>query len=301
MTDSHFANHVMRREAGCTWRCARPGTFTYGFRVTWAPGALMISGDIGDLIVRHYSFSDPWAAAAWVNGAEWDYFMEKAAAEKEYERDETAEFIVERAYQQMRDGWRGGLDMMERIVDRFGLTFAIGDHNTVAGRKYACREMLASGVDEHVAYDITDDPESLICRYPHRYRVMYEAARWWAAAMWESEPIWHMALRLGRRARAEWRDLRRWPILFAPVRYARFDSRGRPISFNGATYWRWLRNGQHRRYEGLRPLVVLGHDMTRFGLWRVQGSSWPDTAIADHFGRPTIASEFQDVRPQVPA
>lgn len=217
---NHFDQHGMRRETGWTWRCNRPGTGTYGFRITFAPYSLMISGDIGDLIVNHYSFTDPWAAAAWVNGANWDYFMEKAAASKEYDRDATAELIVEQAYRQMRDGWRGGMATMERLVDQFGASWE-GDHETPAGRKYACREMLGRGVDADDAYTITEDSESLLHRYPERHRICYEAARWWATRMWETEPAWHKAVRLYRRALGEWRRLKTSPIVFEPIRYAR--------------------------------------------------------------------------------
>lgn len=293
---NHFENHAMRRETGWTWICRKPGTGIYGFRITFAPGSLMISGDIGDLIVNHYSFTDPWNAAAWVNGAEWDYFMGKAAAKKEYDRDETAQHIVSHAYEHLRMGDRHGMKLMERIVDHFGGSLE-GDHETPSGRKYACREMLSCGVDQDEAYDITHDPEDLIYRYPAYHRICYDAAKWWAKRMWETEPAWHKVVRFGRRIRNEWRDLKRFPIIYGPIRYAMYDKNGRLVYFNGATYWQWVEHPSGKRvYQALSPFRVMGLDMTGLGFWRLQGSSWPDDQLTDQWGRPTNESRFRDVR-----
>lgn len=286
-----LGQHAMRRETGWTWRCQKPGTWVYAFRVTWSPGSLALSGDVGDLIVNHYSFNDPWAAAAWVNGAGFDYFMEKTSTRKEYDSEATAEHIVETAYQSLREG--GHSRLMERIADRYG----DGDHETPDGRKSACRELLgSSSLEERDAYDLTEDPEMLVYEYPGRTRGLYEAFKWWAARMWDTEPAWHKAVRLHRRIRSELAEFRRHPVVFGPVLYATYDAKGQPVRFNGATYWRWRFDDGPRRYQALMPFRLLGRDLSRFGLWRLQGSSWPDTEITDRWGRTTVSGQFIDVR-----
>lgn len=85
--------HKIAKETGWTWRCRRPGDSHYAYRVTWCPHNLVVTGDIGEIVVTHYSFEDPWQAAAWINGANFDYFMGKSNVDKQYDAEETAEGI----------------------------------------------------------------------------------------------------------------------------------------------------------------------------------------------------------------
>lgn len=290
----HFADHKMRRETGWTWLCRKPDTSIYLFRVTWCPCNLVVTGDCGDIVITHYSFADPWSAAAWVNGAEWSYFMEKSHASKEYDPEATAEHIVEMAYRNLRDD-RENTKLFESILDN---GYGWGEADNPGSRKDACRELLGSddlSVDK--AYSITGDSEDLIHCYPEKFRIMHEALQWWGARMWETEPAWHKAVRVWRRLRGEVRDLRRFPIVLSPIRYAIYDDKGRPTHFNGATYWRWHKRAERRVYQALSPARVLGLDLSRLGLWRLQGSSWPDSGRStDQWGRPTNEGRFEEAR-----
>lgn len=292
--NNRFAKHAMRRERGCTWRCAKPGTNNCSFRVTWAPGMIAISGDLGSLIVEHYSFGDPWSAAAWINGAGWDYFMEKTGVEKEFDPEGTAKHIIERAYELLR---RDGDDsVMKGIVDTFGSSY--DDPDAREDRKSACRQMLDSDeLTAPIACEITDDFEAAFYEYPKRYRHQHDALRWWANRMWETEPAWHVALRHWRHARRELRDLRRTRVLFGPIRYVRFNGRGLPEQLNGSMFWVWDRSRDTPVYRAVRPFRVFGKDLSRFGLWCLQGSTWSDDGPVDRWGRPTVESAFRDVRP----
>lgn len=63
-SDNAFRNHIIQELARdgvvrC-WRCGQPNTGVYAFWVTTYPGTIVVSGDIGELIVeRHYDML-PW-------------------------------------------------------------------------------------------------------------------------------------------------------------------------------------------------------------------------------------------------
>lgn len=272
-TNGPFGQHVIARETGWTWRCAKPGSSFYAYRITWCPYNLTVTGDIGEIVISHYSFIDPWAAAAWINGAGWSYFMEKSNCGKEYDGEATAKSIVEDAYRRLRD-FRDDVSLFECIVDEFG---SYGDDaNNPEDRKNACRAMLADGISAERAYDLTSDFEVCVMAYPEKHRIKYDALKLWAQWMWDNEPAWHKAVRAKRRVEAAWRDLKRYPPVFDPILYAAFRN-GQVYAFNGATVWRWRKGGNGERfYEGMAPFKIAGKSLTRFGVWRVQGSSWSD-------------------------
>lgn len=280
---AEFADHVIARETGWTWRCRKPGTGIYAYRVTWCPGNLMVTGDIGDVTVTHYSFDDPWSAAAWINGAGWSYFMEKTHVGKEYDAEATAKGIVESAYRGWRDGYTA---LMERVVEHHPYRNDVNDRDD---RKEACRELLSGELSETDAYDITEDSEAIVYAYPERYRLRYAALKLWANWMWENEPAWHKAQRVYRRLRREIKDLREGAI-WAPVLYRVYDEKGRPTSLNGATHWRWRAHWHGAGYQAVYPLKLFGYSLDRFGWWRNGGHGWPD----DPKDRRHL---FRDVRP----
>lgn len=64
LSDKAFANHTIteRVRAGVfrSWRCQKPGTRAYLFDITTIPGSLIITGDVGDLIVTRTYDMLPW-------------------------------------------------------------------------------------------------------------------------------------------------------------------------------------------------------------------------------------------------
>lgn len=300
-----FEKHVASAGPGYSWRFKRPNSSTYYFRVTWAPGVLVCSGDIGELVVRHYSFDDPWSAAAWVNGANFDYFMEKTPERKIFDPEATAEHLIADAYRRMRDmGLRDGVGVvMEGIVD-FNCT--IDDAYDRDVRKEACRHLKICAecreFDERNAYDICHDGEMILYDYPSsEYGHRYIAFKKWAAWMWENEPLWHKALRQWWKFQALRKSYRDYPIIWAPILYQKFEN-GKLVAYNGVTYWRWHRWHDAKcdarfSYRALKPWKPFGHDMTRFGFWRDQGSSTGDNGGFDGWGRPLKPGDgFRDVR-----
>lgn len=76
-----FAQHTIteRLRVGLyrAWRCQRPGSWAYGFDITLIPGSLIVTGDLGDMIVSREEDMLPWCRRA-VESLE--YFSEKVQA-----------------------------------------------------------------------------------------------------------------------------------------------------------------------------------------------------------------------------
>lgn len=96
-TDKALAEHViterMRSGVYRSWRCQKPGTWTYGFDITTYPGTIVITGDIGDLIVQRVYDMLPWCRSS-VNDAQ--YFASKvphAIQTKEFSDNELRRWI----------------------------------------------------------------------------------------------------------------------------------------------------------------------------------------------------------------
>lgn len=86
-----FAGHKIEQRLNQgmfrSWRCRRDGTWAYGFDVTTIPGTLVITGDIGELIVQRSEDMISWASGS-IHSI--DYFAEKVPRSME-----TGEFCVE--------------------------------------------------------------------------------------------------------------------------------------------------------------------------------------------------------------
>lgn len=280
---AEFADHIMTAGPGWSWRLAKPGTSIYAYRVTWAPGVLLVSGDIGELVVSHHSFNEPWNAAAWARGADFDYFMSKTSEQKEYDEEATKDHIVSTAYERLRQG--ASAKLMERIVEEYGG----GDLSSPEDRKDACRRLLDSDLSEHDAWQLSPEDELPWHHYTTHHERQHNAIQIWAELLWRSEPMWHVCIRRWRELRAAWRRLSDGSIVWEPIRYVSRGRDGRVTTLNGAQYWMW-RRGRHAHFVGLTPLKIGGHDLSRLGFWRVQGSTWSEEPHRPRYS-------FHDVRP----
>lgn len=302
-----FSKHTITKiRRTFAWRGRNPSSSFHYFHIAWAPGLLVIGGDVGELVVSHYSFTDPWDAAAWVNGAGWDYFMEKSHAKKEYEPVATAEHIIERAYAHARD-WRGTareFDEFKPVVERYCWSH-LADPAKVMDRKEACREMLSyaeSGEFEpSTAYNLTEDFEVCINRFPERYHWQYEAFKFWARWMWENEPLWHKAVRLRRAIKAglaRIRDLRHTGY-WHPIRYAEFEGATtyRKSKATSHVYHVFMNQGAHGAYFiPIVPLKLWGRTWDHLGFWQRSYNSQKDEVDTSpsRWWRPHT---FRDIRP----
>lgn len=87
----NFANHKIEQRLNHgmfrSWRCKAEGTWVHGFDITTMPGTLVITGDIGELIVQRSEDMISWASGS-IHSI--DYFAEKVPRSME-----TGEFCVE--------------------------------------------------------------------------------------------------------------------------------------------------------------------------------------------------------------
>lgn len=100
-------DHVIRHNDCQSWHVQNPNKFSYWFYITWVRGFLILSGDCGEMVLQHYSFENPKAAANWVNGSYGSpgYFLEKACGVNvEYMEDGNKELIIETIQDELEDG-----------------------------------------------------------------------------------------------------------------------------------------------------------------------------------------------------
>jgi hypothetical protein len=68
MASRSFAEHVVTQRLNDgmfrSWRCQKLGSWIHGFNITTTPGHLIVTGDIGDLIVTRTADMIAWAREA---------------------------------------------------------------------------------------------------------------------------------------------------------------------------------------------------------------------------------------------
>jgi hypothetical protein len=170
-----FAEHIMQDAPAQSWRLGKPGTGCYAFRVTWAPGMIAVSGDIGSAIYEIWpAFQTLEGAIRLVARADYDYLCGKSNIKREYDREETVKGLVEYAYRSLRDGHKPAL--FEQICDEYG-----GDPDKPRGRKEAIREFRDDcSLSAERIYDLTGDFEDPVYSYPSDARWAFEALKLWA-------------------------------------------------------------------------------------------------------------------------
>ena len=99
LAEKAFAEHVITTalEDGLFrhYRCAKPGTGIYAFNITTIPGRLIVTGDIGTLVVERLNDMFEWAPSA-VESI--DYFASKVPGNitvRAYDPEAANEFLAE--------------------------------------------------------------------------------------------------------------------------------------------------------------------------------------------------------------
>lgn len=87
---SAFAEHEITKrveaDEGVRWyRCQKPGTWVYGFNVTFTPGSVFVTGDIGHLALSRQEDMLPWLRGTIMRDdpvrMSWGYIAEKVKLE----------------------------------------------------------------------------------------------------------------------------------------------------------------------------------------------------------------------------
>lgn len=97
LAESAFKYHELTLEFGVGlfrhWRCAEPGTVVYAFNITTFPGRIVVTGDIGDLIVERVRDMIPWCRGS-IDSI--SYFAEKvphSIVKRVYDPDSACEWV----------------------------------------------------------------------------------------------------------------------------------------------------------------------------------------------------------------
>lgn len=284
-----FAQHRLRRGPGFNWLMARPGTGAYSFRVTWSPGILVVSGDIGDATYRIWpAAATLWGAIELVHTAGYDYLTGKSTAQTEFDRDATVRSLLRRADEAQR---HGDFEPWEQIVEHFH-PYAGFRHTNEHGRRemqwevnprsgsvqmFAAAELRHCDITAEQVYHLTGDGEAPRYSYPVETRWTYEALQLWAAAMLAAEPRWHRAWRAAKRLRRRIASYRTNPVVWRP-QLLWHDPAGRCRHFNDRPHV--YARVRRRRYDGkpfvwhaeVKPWVLFGRDLSRWGFYRCTGS-----------------------------
>lgn len=81
-----------------SFRFERPRTSAYSYTLTWVPGRLVLSGDVGDLILTHgYACGKFDHAIRWAADSDFDYLMGKTVLHRVYDADATLSALVQMA------------------------------------------------------------------------------------------------------------------------------------------------------------------------------------------------------------
>ena len=178
-----FNEHVMHDAPAQSWFLGKPGTSTYAFSITWSPGILCVSGDVGRGVFEHWrAFATLAGSVDLVTDADFDYLCEKGGFAKEFDREATAEHLIEGAYQNWRCGGRP--QFFDQVCDEYG-----GDVEVVRDRKEAVRAFRRDcDLTAERVYRLTGDREDPLYRYPAAARWAFEAVKLWAAKMRAAVP-----------------------------------------------------------------------------------------------------------------
>ena len=70
----------------------------YSFEITWRPGHILLTGDLGELtLVQKFAMPTFKEALEWVVKADYDYLMGKTSVKKDYDPDATYEYLIQTA------------------------------------------------------------------------------------------------------------------------------------------------------------------------------------------------------------
>lgn len=85
-------------------RAAMSRSSAYSFEITWRPGHIILTGDLGELtLVQKNAMPTFEAALKWVVDADYDYLMGKTNVKKVYDAEETFEYLMETANREAVD------------------------------------------------------------------------------------------------------------------------------------------------------------------------------------------------------
>jgi len=275
MAATSLADPTIKRGRGFCWWVS-PKDSNYRYRVTWTPGAVVLTGQLGEIVYRGPSdfWHGPWDAARFIAKCDFDYLTSKSAVKQEYDREATVRDLIRSADEEMR---YGSLGLWAAICKRYSGTW-LASYETFDASKVTDHMRVAKLLREDTEFSaerayMLSDGDSLRYSYPPDARWQFEAVLVWAKLTAPREPLLSKLARKRRTLREWWRSLKHRPPIFNP------DLFYGPNHYGGLRYWR-LHNGSYRL---LMPFRLFGLDLSAIGLWREQGSSSPADRASDRF------------------
>lgn len=175
-----FADHQITREprARC-WKVQKSGTWIYGFFITFSPGVLTLSGDVGELVITHYhAMPTLEAALQWLDGIEFSYLMGKSSAKQEYSPTASAKCAVAMANEDLKyDDDRRWKKLFQ--IFEFDLDPDARDPGNAEHRAALAKMLTEDGIQIDQLGEI--DPDAWTQEYPSQCRWQFEAIKRWHA------------------------------------------------------------------------------------------------------------------------
>lgn len=275
MATTSLAEPTIKRGPGFCWWVS-PKDRNYRYRVTWTPGAVVLTGQLGEIVYRGPTdfWPGPWDAARFIAKCDFDYLTGKSGMQTVYDREATVRGLICSADEEMRYGSRAlWTAICKRYSDTWGSDYRIFDANKVTDHMRVAKLLRDDTELSAERVYMMADSESIYYSYPPQARWQFEAVLAWAKITASREPLHSKVARKQRALRQWWRGLKASPPIFNP------DLFQGPNHYGGLRFWR-LHNGSYRL---LMPFRLCGVDLSTVGLWRDQGSSSPADRAGDRF------------------
>jgi hypothetical protein len=194
MIDDAFANHKVSEAPSIAWLVKNPERHSYWFKISWTPGVLTLSGDLGELVLTHYqAMPTSSEAIAWVNGGNEEYLLGKSTAEKKFSQEATKEALADMANTFLDDGdgglWNQIFGQVDGCFDANGNFFRAYEasiHNE-ADREAAIEIISSELTPEFIYHNFQMDDYYGTYEYTEQHKWQIRAIQTWAAQMASDE------------------------------------------------------------------------------------------------------------------
>ena len=175
-----FDKHQITREGPGLWFCGEKGTGIYHFRVIMVPGTIIVTGDIGDMVLNvNHRKPLRWALGCKMKPDQPYYPMSKLSLQNQnevFDADAVEAYLVERIGEERRDGDKTSAAQYIKML-RVWREFPSKDHPREAEREW--HEICSS-------HDY-DDPPSFRDHDVNTY-YRYQALCWFMQHVTSKDP-----------------------------------------------------------------------------------------------------------------
>jgi hypothetical protein len=155
-------HHVTTQITSEHWRVANPKGWNFGFHIIAPPGALIIYGDLGEMILRHGSKD----TKKWAQGSDMSYFLRKVQA---YGPGELEQFNYYSAMMELEELIKNEYNSMEDL-EAFLEAWWVDDYAPETWHRHWWDKLGGDGVPK-------------CTRYSHHAQYMYHGTQWWANSL----------------------------------------------------------------------------------------------------------------------